>query len=60
LPYVLQVEDIIDSGHTLNRLGKLLSAAGAQSVSVVALLDKKGRRRVEFFPDYCGWEVRGF
>jgi hypothetical protein len=52
-----QVEDIIDSGHTLNRLGKLLSAAGAQSVAVVALLDKKGRRRVEFFPDYCGWEV---
>jgi hypoxanthine-guanine phosphoribosyltransferase len=27
-------------------------------VRVVALLDKKGRRRVEFFPDYCGWEVR--
>lgn len=54
--HILLVEDIIDSGHTLNRLGKLLSAAGAQSVSVVALLDKKGRRRVEFFPDYCGWE----
>jgi hypothetical protein len=25
---------------------------------VVALLDKKGRRRVEMFPDYVGWEVR--
>ncbi|WIA41327.1 hypothetical protein OEZ86_004924 [Tetradesmus obliquus] len=54
--HILLVEDIIDSGHTLARLGKVLSAAGAQSVKVVALLDKKGRRRVEFFPDYCGWE----
>ncbi len=52
-----QVEDIIDSGHTLNRLSKLLEDAGAPSVKVVALLDKKGRRRVEFFPDYVGWEV---
>ncbi|KAF6255799.1 hypoxanthine phosphoribosyltransferase [Scenedesmus sp. NREL 46B-D3] len=54
--HILLVEDIVDSGHTLSRLGKLLSAAGAQSVGVVALLDKKGRRRVECFPDYCGWE----
>lgn len=35
----------------------MLTAAGADSVKVVALLDKKGRRRVEFFPDYVGWEV---
>lgn len=52
-----QVEDIIDSGHTLARLSSVLTAAGADSVKVVALLDKKGRRRVEFFPDYVGWEV---
>jgi hypothetical protein len=52
------VEDIIDSGHTLARLSKVLKGAGADSVKVVALLDKKGRRRVEFFPDYVGWEVR--
>jgi len=45
------------SGHTLARLGQLLQEAGAPSVKVVALLDKKGRRRVEFFPDYVGWEV---
>lgn len=54
---VLQVEDIIDSGHTLNHLSRVLQQAGASSVKVVALLDKKGRRRVEFFPDYVGWEV---
>jgi hypoxanthine-guanine phosphoribosyltransferase len=56
-PAVHQVEDIIDSGHTLARLSKVLTGAGADSVKVVALLDKKGRRRVEFFPDYVGWEV---
>lgn len=53
----MQVEDIIDSGHTLARLSKVLKGAGADTVKVVALLDKKGRRRVEFFPDYVGWEV---
>jgi len=53
---ILLVEDIIDSGHTLARLSAVLKDAGADSVKVVALLDKKGRRRVEFFPDYCGWE----
>lgn len=52
-----QVEDIIDSGHTLARLSTVLKDAGADTVKVVALLDKKGRRRVEFFPDYVGWEV---
>lgn len=51
------MEDIIDSGHTLARLSAVLKDAGADTVKVVALLDKKGRRRVEFFPDYCGWEV---
>lgn len=56
--HILLVEDIIDSGHTLARLGGLLQEAGAPSVRVVALLDKKGRRRVECFPDYVGWEVR--
>eukprot|EP00878_Enallax_costatus_P030922 GHUV01033735.1.p1 GENE.GHUV01033735.1~~GHUV01033735.1.p1 ORF type:complete len:187 (+),score=38.86 GHUV01033735.1:295-855(+) len=54
--HILLVEDIIDSGHTLNRLSQLLKQAGADSVKVVALLDKKGRRRVDFFPDYVGWE----
>lgn len=52
-----QVEDIIDSGHTLDRLARDLRAAGAASVKVCALLDKKGRRRVEFHPDYVGFEV---
>ncbi|KAF8056839.1 hpt [Scenedesmus sp. PABB004] len=54
--HIVLVEDIIDTGHTLARLSALLADAGAPSVKVVALLDKKGRRRVECFPDYVGWD----
>lgn len=54
--HIVLVEDIIDSGHTLLRLSKLLSDAGAPSVKVLALLDKRGRRRVDCVPDYVGWE----
>jgi len=54
--HVMLVEDIIDSGHTLDRLACELRDAGAASVKVCALLDKKGRRRVELFPDYVGFD----
>jgi len=42
----LQVEDIIDSGHTIKRLGEVFASAGAASVRFACLLDKKGRRQV--------------
>ena len=33
-----------------------LVAAGASSVKSVVLLDKKARRKVDFVPDYVGYE----
>jgi hypothetical protein len=42
--HVLLVEDIIDSGNTLKRLVGAVEACGAESVRVVAMLDKKVRR----------------
>jgi orotate phosphoribosyltransferase len=42
--HVLLVEDIIDSGNTLCRLAGAVASCGADSVKVVALLDKKVRR----------------
>lgn len=45
--HVLLVEDIIDSGHTLAYLTKLLSARSPASLEVVTLLDKPDRREVE-------------
>ncbi|MDA8352120.1 MAG: hypoxanthine phosphoribosyltransferase [Firmicutes bacterium] len=55
--HVIVVEDIIDSGLTLNYLLDLLRRRNAASVKVVTLLDKPGRRTTGLKPDYCGFEV---
>jgi hypoxanthine phosphoribosyltransferase len=39
--HVLLVEDIIDSGHTINRLIPMLERRGPRSLEVCALLDKR-------------------
>ncbi|GLC39564.1 hypothetical protein PLESTB_001626600 [Pleodorina starrii] len=54
--HVLLVEDIIDSGNTFSRLVAVMREAGAATVRVAALLDKKARRRVPFEADYTGFE----
>ena len=54
---VLLVEDILDSGRTLEYVSKMLSARGANSISIVTLLDKPERRVVDIHPDYVGCDV---
>ena len=54
---LLVVEDIIDSGRTLNLLTNLLRERGAKSVRTVTLLDKPSRREVNYVPDYIGAEI---
>ncbi len=54
---LLIVEDIVDSGRTLNLLTGLLRERGAKSVRTVTLLDKPARREVPFTPDYTGAEI---
>jgi hypoxanthine phosphoribosyltransferase len=54
---VLIIEDIIDSGRTLQFLKDRLSLASPHSVKICALLDKKARREVEMEADYLGTEV---
>jgi hypoxanthine phosphoribosyltransferase len=49
--HVVIVEDIIDTGRTLNDLVKLLRARNPLSLRVITLLDKPDRRLVEFTPD---------
>lgn len=49
---VIIVEDIIDTGRTLNDVVKLLRARNPVSLKVVTLLDKPGRRIVDFRSDY--------
>ena len=54
---VLIVEDIVDTGMTLNHLMKQLWARDPASLRVCALLDKRARRLVEVSLDYVGFEI---
>lgn len=54
---VLVVEDIIDSGLTLNYLRKYLQARRPASVDVCALLVKEGEQRVELDLRYVGFVI---
>ncbi len=54
---VLIVEDILDSGMTLNYLMDLLYARNPNSIRICTLFDKPERRKVDIFPDYKGLEV---
>jgi hypoxanthine phosphoribosyltransferase len=52
---VLIVEDIVDTGLTLNYLFKTLRFRGAASVEVCTLLDRPYRRLIEIEPRYIGF-----
>jgi hypoxanthine phosphoribosyltransferase len=54
---LLVVEDIVDTGLTLNYLLKVLKARGPRSVKVAALLSKPSRRLVETPVDYVGFTI---
>jgi hypoxanthine phosphoribosyltransferase len=54
---VLLVEDIVDTGYTLQTLLALLRFRGARSVRLCALLDKRAARRVDVPIDYCGFVI---
>lgn len=54
---ILIVEDIIDSGVTLDYLLKYLKARKANSIEIMTLLTKPARRKVDINVKYCGFEV---
>jgi hypoxanthine phosphoribosyltransferase len=55
--HVLVVEDIIDSGLTLNWLLRNINARGPASVEVVALLRKPEAAKVEIPVRYVGFDI---
>ncbi len=55
--HVLVVEDIIDSGLTLNYLRRYLTARQPKSVEVCALLVKEGEQRVDLDLRYIGFTI---
>ncbi|MGD0000146.1 MAG: hypoxanthine phosphoribosyltransferase [Bryobacteraceae bacterium] len=54
---VLLVEDIVDTGLTLNYLRQMLAQRGPASLRIVAFLDKPARRRIEVCADYVGFVI---
>ena len=54
---VLIVEDIVDTGLTLNYLRENLITRQPKTLKVITLLDKPDRRKVPFEPDYCGFII---
>lgn len=54
---ILIVEDIIDTGKTMDRLKELLSTRKPKSIKICTLLNKPSRRTVPVSIDYVGFEV---
>ncbi len=58
---VILVEDIVDTGLTLQKIKEKIQQKGPESIKICALIDKKERREIEIKIDYCGFEVeKGF
>jgi hypoxanthine phosphoribosyltransferase len=54
---VVLVEDIIDSGHTLSYLVRILQERQPASLRIVTLLDKPERREVDIHVDWTGFSI---
>ena len=54
---VIIVEDIIDSGVTLNYVTEILQARGPKSLKICVLLDKPARRKADIEIDYVGFTI---
>jgi hypoxanthine phosphoribosyltransferase len=54
---VIIVEDIVDTGNTLNYILRNFAARRAASVRVATLLNKPSRRKIEVPVDFIGFEV---
>ena len=54
---VLIVDDIVDTGYTMEFIIEHVKKLGAASVKSCVLLDKPSRRKVDLSPDYCCFEI---
>ncbi len=54
---VLVVEDIVDTGYTLEAVTNLLNSRKPKRMKVCALLDKPSRRETNVRADYVGFEI---
>ena len=54
---IVIVEDIVDTGRTLDYLVKYIESFGPKSVKTCVLLDKPSRRVIPFKADYVGFPI---
>jgi hypoxanthine phosphoribosyltransferase len=55
--HVLLIDDIIDTGISLNYIRERILSKGPASLQICILLDKKERRSVDVPIDYTGFEI---
>ena len=55
--HVLLIEDIVDTGMSLDYIKDMLLKREPASLKVCTLLDKRGRRQVEVPLDYIGFQI---
>lgn len=55
--HIILIEDILDTGLTLSYLLNNFRSRGATSISIVTLLNKPERRKIEVNADYVGFEI---
>jgi hypoxanthine phosphoribosyltransferase len=54
---VLLVDDIFDTGHTLQRVVAMMHDFGPASVRSAVLLRKKTRQEVDYNPDFVAFDI---
>ncbi|HZN37087.1 MAG TPA: hypoxanthine phosphoribosyltransferase [Pirellulaceae bacterium] len=54
---VLVIDDIFDTGHTLQEVLAFLDELGARSIRTAVLVLKRGKQLVSLRPDYVGFEI---
>ena len=55
--HIIIVEDILDSGVTLNYLKNFLLVRKPASISIATLMDKPARRKADVYADYSCFEI---
>ena len=55
--HVIIVEDIIDTGYTLNKVTKMLNIRKPLSIKICTMFDKNVEREKKIIPDYIGMKI---
>ncbi len=54
---ILIVDDIMDSGYTMEKVRDYLASKNPKSIKICTMLDKPSRRQVDLEPDYVGFSI---